>query len=402
LSGCWTPLALARHGIPRKIYSLNDQELLDASLHNEGKVHLGFLYARDRSLNTSRLMANGARHFRGIVARLTGFDVSEALSTPFLYGLHRESIVSQAEFAGHLNACEKMFSTSNYGDPSYGGYVDGNVKIGSELLAPEVWGDDLSPEVFSAVFRTTEYGVDPVVLCQEVSRAVRSNPLIELNTNAHIEDIHSQPGGSFAFFDAEGSRIGPPKIDCVINCSWADLLRLDGQVAIPSPPDWSYRYKLGSRMARAILPEQLDSVTAVLGPFGDIVNYGKTGSVFLSWYPTGLLQFTDEVHLPDWNGPGFETERREAYELSRSAWQEMSKKLLALDLEQAEFNPKGGVILATGRIDVGDPTSPLHSRVHVGVSQKGSYFSLNPGKYTLAPLMACQTANKIEEHFSKA
>lgn len=402
LAGCLTALALARKGIPSQIYERNDRELSEASFHNEGKVHVGFLYSKDRTLDTSRLMINGARHFRGIIAQLTGFDVSESLSTPFLYGLHRESIVSQAEFAAHLDSCTRIFSSSNYVYPSYAGYVDGSAEVSSELLAPEAWSEDLSPESFSAVFRTNEYGVDPAVLCREVSRAVRSNPLIELHTSARVEKIIPKPGGSFAFFDSKGSRIGPAQIDCAINCSWADLLRLDRQVGIPLPVDWSYRYKLGSRISRATLPDDLDSVTVVLGPFGDIVNYGTTGGVFLSWYPAGLLQFTDEVDLPDWNGPGFKTERIGAYELSRTVWEGMSRKLEALNIGQATVDAKGGVILATGRLDVGDPASPLHSRVDIGISQKGSYFSLNPGKYTLAPLMACQTANKIQEHLSKA
>ena len=57
------------------------------------------------------------------------------------------------------------------------------------------------------------------------------------------------------------------------------------------------------------------------------------------------------------------------------------------------------MILATGRLDVDDPESPLHSRVQVGLNQRGSYISVDTGKYTLALLMAIRAAGAVGSVF---
>ena len=60
---------------------LIDQEpdcLLRTSLRNEGKIHLGFTYANDRSLRTARLMLESSLRFGplldGYPLRSTGSD----------------------------------------------------------------------------------------------------------------------------------------------------------------------------------------------------------------------------------------------------------------------------------------------------------------------------------------
>lgn len=400
LAGSLAALELARREIPSKVFERNERVLSEASLFNEGKIHLGFLYAKDQSLKTSQLMVEGATHFRGIIDELTGFDVAEALSTPFWYGVHRDSLVTPKAFEAHLKRCTDEFSRSMQATPSSAGYVNRSRALGFELLSTAQWSDDLSPEFFSAVFRTDEYGVDPRILAREVERALRESPFIELHTGVSVERVNSLSSGGWLLHDSQGSDIGAGRFDVVLNSTWSDLLRLDSQVGIPLPEDWSYRYKLGNRVSRAVSVGELNSVTVVLGAFGDIVNYGRDGGIFVSWYPTGRLLMTDDVSLPDWNSPVFENQRRDAYEKSRVTWETMSAKLRALNIAESEVDTRGGMILATGRLDVDDPASPLHSRVRIGISQRDSYFSLNTGKYTLAPLMAVRAAGTIQNYLS--
>jgi hypothetical protein len=71
----------------------------------------------------------------------------------------------------------------------------------------------------------------------------------------------------------------------------------------------------------------------------------------------------------------------------------MSAKFRALNVDSSQVDTRGGMILATGRLDVDDPASELHSRIQVGLNQQGSYISINTGKYTLAPLMAVRAAD---------
>lgn len=200
----------------------------------------------------------------------------------------------------------------------------------------------------------------------------------------------------WSLVDSEGFRLGNGYYDLVVNSSWSDLLRIDSSIGIPFPPTWSYRYKLGNRVLQPVSPDDLKSVTVVLGAFGDIVNYGQDGGLFLSWYPSGRLLMTDEIDLPNWYGENFRTQREASFELSKTAWESMSARVRALTIDSSQVDTRGGMILATGRLDVDDPESPLHSRVQVGLNQRGSYISINTEKYSLAPLMAIRAADAVE------
>ena len=54
LQGACVALELSRHGVKVDLYEKSDQCLSQASAHNEGKMHLGYVYANDRSLRTAR------------------------------------------------------------------------------------------------------------------------------------------------------------------------------------------------------------------------------------------------------------------------------------------------------------------------------------------------------------
>ena len=67
LQGTGVALELARRRIPVTLVDQDPRPLNRASLRNEGKIHLGFIYANDRSLGTAFLQLEGALRFRGIV-----------------------------------------------------------------------------------------------------------------------------------------------------------------------------------------------------------------------------------------------------------------------------------------------------------------------------------------------
>lgn len=393
LAGCLTALALAKRGIHSEIFERNERELLEASFFNEGKVHLGFLYAHDFSGETSKLMAQGAATFRTLIAELTGFDTKEALSTPFLYAVHRDSLVSPEDFEEHLYRCGIEFSKHVKNDLAGAGYVNGSSKVSHRRMGIDEWGNDLDPDLFSAVFHTDELGVDPRRLASEVSRAVRMSNRINLHLDTRVHKVSSSAGDEWSLADSDGILLGGGTFGVVVNSSWSDLIRIDKQANISLPRDWSYRYKLGNRILMPVNAGELDSVTVVLGAFGDIVNYGEEGGIFLSWYPSGRLLMTDEIDLPDWNGNEYRKLREAAYEKSKLSWESMSSKLRKLNISAAPVDTRGGMILAAGRLDVDDPGSPLHSRLQVGINRRGSYFSLNTGKYTLAPLLAMRVSD---------
>ena len=56
LQGACVALELATHGVPVDLFEGGDRCLTRASAQNEGKVHLGYVYANDHTLSTARTM----------------------------------------------------------------------------------------------------------------------------------------------------------------------------------------------------------------------------------------------------------------------------------------------------------------------------------------------------------
>jgi hypothetical protein len=141
--------------------------------------------------------------------------------------------------------------------------------------------------------------------------------------------------------------------------------------------------------------EAIPSATIILGPFGDIVNYGNR-EILLSWYPDGCADRSSAIEPPSSWLPA---DRNLAAQLRRTipaglaeivpGVQRLSRH--ALD----EAGVQGGIIFARGKSDVSDPASGLHKRHDIGVQSMGRYHSINTGKYTTAPLFAAEVASRV-------
>ena len=92
LQGCCIALALVARGIPVVLYDRNDRLLSRAAIANEGKIHLGYMYANDPSRSTARMMMQGALAFAPFFARYLELPADAlALSRPAAYVVHRDS-----------------------------------------------------------------------------------------------------------------------------------------------------------------------------------------------------------------------------------------------------------------------------------------------------------------------
>src|SRR6478609_9219328 len=93
LQGCCAALALATRGIRVTLYERNSTLLAGAATANEGKIHLGYTYASDRSLITARTLLRGALSFAPLLKCYLDADVPLVTSEPFTYVVHRDSQV---------------------------------------------------------------------------------------------------------------------------------------------------------------------------------------------------------------------------------------------------------------------------------------------------------------------
>ena len=76
---------------------------MGASRWNEGKIHLGYLYAADPSLATARRVLDGGLAFKPLTERLIGQSL-DAVTSPVddIYLVHRRSVVDADAMAALL------------------------------------------------------------------------------------------------------------------------------------------------------------------------------------------------------------------------------------------------------------------------------------------------------------
>ena len=383
-------MELERAGARVDLFDRVGDLLARASSCNEGKLHLGYVYANDPSLASARLMVRGATTFSSLLRRWIGdsLDGMQA-SAPFHYAVPRTSQLSADNIERHFRACHSIACDAAPGAPDYFGedYREPPVRLS------EPPGYD--PENVEAVFRTREIAIDAEAMATLIRRRIAGAPNIRPILGANVERISMSGSRITVHFSKEGNAF-QEGYDHVINASWDGRLALDASLGIVPPQPWLFRFKCFARVrAPAASGLRLPSTTIVLGPFGDIVDF-RNGEYYLSWYPAALTGRSCEIEPPAWTASLPEATARDMFRAIRSGISRFVPGVAALSLD--DFQPgnlKGGVIFAWGKTDIDDPQSVLHERANIGPQHHGRYHSINTGKLTMAPLFAKITVDRI-------
>ena len=394
LTGVTAALELARAGVAVTLVDQDERPMNRASLRNEGKIHLGFVFAHDHTLATARLMIEGALRFRSLLCGLAG-DAVDALvpSHPFTYLVPEDSLLTPEEIGQRYAAMEKFFAEQmrEYPGLDYlGTHPDSvfrPVPLGS-------LGGHIRTEGLVGAFRTAELAIDTQTLAAVLQAAVAAEPGIRFLPRHKVMAVERRGG----HFQAEGScsdGLWRLRAEQVVNASWESRFRIDATVGIEHPPGWLHRLKY---RVIARLPERMragPSITMVVGPYGDVV-VRPDGTAYFSWYPLGLRGWTHDLAPPDaWDAPCrgevLQVERREVAAAllgAIDAWYPGAAQAVPLLVD-------AGAIVAYGRTDVNDPASGLHDRTRVGVLSVDGYHSVDPGKLTTAPLFGVRAARAV-------
>ena len=391
LQGACVALELARAGVQVDLYDRSDRLVSQASAQNEGKIHLGYVYAKDRSLETARLMIRGALCFAPLLRRWIGSDIDRVpVSRPFYYAVHRESQLCAGAVEDHLRACNAIArEIGNGGANDYFGvdYREIPVRLGD-------YGDLFDPQNVVAAFATPEVAIDAPALADIVRDRLASESRIHCLVNANVLGVRAGDSRVDVEFEVAGER-GRDGYDHVVNALWDGRLAIDATAGVRHERPWLFRIKHYLRVAPSAAAPVLPSATVVLGPFGDIVGYAD-GSLYLSWYPAGMVQTSGQLQPPGWP---HSLDRETAGRLRRSIVSGLSGIVPMLaDLDEGRRDAcavEGGVIFAWGETGIDDPASELHARSDVGPRSHGRYHSIDTGKLTLAPLFAKMTADRI-------
>jgi glycine/D-amino acid oxidase-like deaminating enzyme len=379
IQGLTAALALAERG--RRVTVLERQEapFAAASLRNEGKIHLGFVYALDRSGTTVEAMVEGALTFSPLLERWCGpVAWKAAQSRPFIYAMLEGSLSGPDELENHYERVSREIDRRT-GDL-------GSNYLGTDPREPVIHHAGpvpcLSDGWSETWFETPERSADPRILAEAVVSAVSGSSLIEVETGCYVEDARrSGYGFELRIISREGRWI----LGCerVVNCTWEDRERLDGRVGV-SRPDQCYRVK-HQVLVSGIDPNDLVPLTFVQGPFGDVVPW-PNGDVYISWYPVTRTYFgsrpeTDPAHDPT-VGAG-----------TLTALSEMIPGLEGASVVRCAPCH----IVAEARTDIEDETSGLHRRRRAGIEGVDGWWSLSGGKLTNAPLASERCAMAITE-----
>ncbi|HEX9660533.1 MAG TPA: FAD-dependent oxidoreductase [Rhodothermales bacterium] len=393
LAGSCAALSLAREGVDVILLEQDQLPMNRASLRNEGKIHLGFVYGNDHTLSTSRLMLAGALSFARILRDLTGsgFD-AVGISTPFNYLIARDSIADAVQINEHFEGLQTTYSELiRDAGADYLGRRP--TRLFSDIPG-RVWTTVFSESKVQAVFHTEELAVDSDDLAALVRRALTAAPRVQIRTSHTVESIER---GYLGYTLRGHSSRGDFRLDVeqVVNATWERRAAFDRQMGIEPEGDLLHRLKY-----RVIgeLPAALKggpSATMVLGRYGDVV-VRPNGSVYLSWYPAAVQGWTNDVEPPrSWDPPcRGEVESSLSQRLTRDTISGIDAWYPGI----AGVNPTivdAGVIVALGVTDVDDPASGLHERIRVGVTSRDGYHSVDSGKLTTAPMFAMDAARRV-------
>ena len=110
LTGSCVALELANRGFSVAILDQDPVPMNRASRRNEGKVHLGLIYAADSSLKTADLLLQGALSFDSLLTRWLGDEVKGLrLSTPFTYLVAQDSVLNHSQLEAHYALIEDAY-----------------------------------------------------------------------------------------------------------------------------------------------------------------------------------------------------------------------------------------------------------------------------------------------------
>jgi glycine/D-amino acid oxidase-like deaminating enzyme len=394
LQGCCVALSLAGRGIDVALFDRNDQLLSRAAVANEGKIHLGYMYANDPTHSTARLMMQGAFAFAPFFARHLGLAKdSMTVSRPAAYVVHRGSQRTPEQVSHYLAAVHALVREASRGrrDAYFGRCLSDELRIWSTAEREA----QFDPEVALAAFDTSEVAIDPVALAEAVRTRMKAEPRIDVRLRHEVLSVDDGNGLEVSLETADETL--RECFDHVVNALWDGRLAINDKRGLRPQRPWLHRLKYGISFrlpAGATLPP---SATFVSGPFGEVVSYND-GLTYLTWYPVCLQGISNDVAPPEWPTYPQEPLRSQLLEGTLNAMAQFVPSLRGLDSsELADVTVKGGVIVAWGETDIHDPASELHRRFEIGVTSTGRFHSIDPGKLTMAPYFADVCAGRILE-----
>ena len=372
------------------VFEREDALFSRASVANEGKVHLGYVYAADRSFRTAARLIEDALVFRPVLERwMTSAAFDACVYAPFRYVVPPDSALPVAEIKRHFARVEAhVDARSRAPERRYlgPGAADAADSGGT--------GDD--PR--GTGIATRERGVWPPGIARAVCNSVASHPRIEVATKTPVRRVDVCGEDLRVVFD-DPARAAEGPFSIVINAAWADRRNIDRASGFADREVWFTRFKFGvvlNNASRRLTGAMPANATALSGRYGDSVYFPQDDSLYCCWYPVGMTFSTTGDHAAAARPDLPDTERAARDTWSGFATVDPDYRRLCALAAPIDVDILGDYILAKGASDIDDPASRLHQRQDHGPKRLApGYWSVETGKYTSAPRCAMQCIDAI-------
>jgi hypothetical protein len=389
IMGSSTALLLARRGATVKLYDAGNTPLPGASRWNEGKIHLGFLYSGDPSFETAERLMPGGLAFRPLVERLIGQSLAPAIThSDDRFLIHRDSVVPADAAAAYFTRLVGLVRTA----PGASRYLSDVSQAAIRVLSRRELDAMARTEYITAGFVVPERSVSTRWVADAFVRALEAESQIEfipMTTVRAVQPENDSLDGPFSIETTTGVD-GP--FDVVVNALWEGRLGIDERLGLRPAWRWSHRYRR-CLFVRTVRPVDVPSVVICTGPFGDVKRYGPR-EFYLSWYPAGLIASGEDIEPP--RLPAFTPTLTAtlAAETFRGLG-EIIRSVREIEAAAEEVLVEGGWVFARGSGVLSDRRSSLHRRHRLGIQRHHRYFSVDTGKYSVAPWLAEQLVVEI-------
>lgn len=390
IMGCTLALFLAHRGFSPVIFEAMEGILGGASRWNEGKIHLGYMYTADASFETARRVLPGGLAFVPLVESLLATPLSGLMTaSDDVFLCHGTSVVAPDVMAGRMEMISSL--VNSHPDAARHAARFGPLAV-RRLSSAALAGYSQSDEIVAG-FAVPERSVQTRTIADLLQAAVAAEPRIRLCCGTRVLAVEAlsgvNAGDRWRVITTEDSD-GP--FDHVVNALWNGRLPVDRSAGLALPDDWSHRYRLAVFL-RTRRDVATPSTLIAVGPFGDIKNYNGR-DFYLSWYPVGL-QCESKAVEPQWAPPPGAT-LSEA--VAASTFAALARFLPGIDAlrDNAEsVSVGGGWVYAAASGSLADPAATIHCRADFGITRRGSYVSIDTGKYSTAPWMAERLARQL-------
>ena len=387
IMGCSVAIQLARRGFDVTVFDRELEAMAAASRWNEGKIHLGYIYGADPTLSTARHLLTGGLLFAERLRELIDADLADHVTAvDDIYLVHRDSLVGpevlRLKFDQISSLVREHPDASRY-------LVDVSNARTEEIPADElrtIAGADIL-----AAFRVPERSVETRWVADRLIGAAASTAGIAFRLGTVVVGVEARDGShgpwSVRTYDSEEEKFRSRRERALERASDDRRHRRPRPGAAMDPSVPAVRVHT---YAHEVRPAERARRRRPLRRCEEL----QRSRLLHLLVPRGLTGQSSDLEL---EAPPVPTGAAADAFIARvrGALEPLMPGLGRVfdDAESAIVH--GGFVFAQGSGALDDPRSGLHRRDRYGVQRRGSYFSVDTGKYSTAPWLARELAMEI-------